>query len=144
MGEKWRVTVERFDDEVWIEEAQLVASREQLARFAPGVVAEALGVWPTLTETLAAVSPPAALTEVPAGTVIEPVDEKPKRARRTKAQIEADEAAAKLAEQSAERERVNEQISAPTDPYPGVTVTTALESVAPVPPAAPFNPFAPK
>lgn len=152
MGEKWQVVVSRWtEDDGWIEEAQLIAPREALARFAPGVVAEALG---STAEPRGEVATPLVVTsETMAGVVADSFGGQPaKRTRRTKAQIAADEAAALIEAQTAAEVAVT---NGGNDPYPpeGETSTTAetaapvTQIVTPTPggaPAAPFNPFAPK
>lgn len=141
MGEKWQVVVSRWtEDDGWIEEAQLIAPREALARFAPGVVAEALGVQPALeslspdnsTGTFTPAVEDSRTERVSAGVV-----ESVRRKRRTKAQIAADEAAALLEAQTAAEVAVT---NAGPDPYPDAdAVPNGNEA-----PAGPFNPFAPK
>ncbi len=139
MGEKWQVVVSRWtEDDGWIEEAQLIAPREALTRFAPGVVAEALGanthaanafLVPEQFRDALVAEPVPGVTPVPAMSE----QDKPKRTRRTKAQIEAD----RLAEQTAAEVAVT---NGGNDPYPDAdAVPNGNEA-----PAVPFNPFAPK
>lgn len=145
MGEKWRVTVERFDeteiDAEWVEVSTLVAERGQLARFAPGVVADALGSTTTVTmgnasATFTPVAEPELGYMTPDGPVV--MAEAPKRKRRTKAEIEADrarETGDHAGETAGNRiERVIAESGLP------IKVTTGLSGTG----AAPFNPFAQK
>ena len=105
MGEQWRVSVMFLNQEgEWVDRVVLAAPRHALARFAPGVVAEALGV------------PAESVTE----TAVEPddgeTDGQPKRRRRTKAEMEA----ARAAEQAAEVANVPPAVieQGPTDSTP--------------------------
>lgn len=150
--EKWRVTVQRYavdpgmpDDPLeggWEPEVELIATREQLARFAPGVVAEALGNNTVADVHVEPVRVPG--QEEPAGA-----PDKPKRTRRTKAEMEAARAAedaAKIAEQARAEKAVT---NGGPDPYPADSPThmatgPVVESGEAPAPAVPFNPFAPK
>ena len=138
MGEKWRVTVERYvpgDGEFdgdWHGVIGLDAPREQLARFAPGVVAEALGVQPAEES-----SPNTQVTLNSGGVVTESVMPdgiaSVKRKRRTKAEIAADEAAAMVANAVAAEVPVSQE-GVPEVPSPVVTIQPAA-------PGGTYNPF---
>lgn len=159
MGEKWRVTVERWAPETeelsegWTEVATLAASREQLARFAPGVVADALGVNTAnvvhAPVTVTMNNSDATFTPAPATGGIVFQDERPedvpKRKRRTRAQIEAD----RLREQETARAAIERltQFPASVPSYQQdaaeVAVTNAGPDAYPTAPGEPEVPFVP-
>lgn len=158
--EKWRVTVERSGEEpgIWDEVVTLSAPREQLARFAPGVVADALGVNTATTYTdkvpdygfgTEADQMGALATEksVPDGNY--GPGQPAKRKRRTKAEIEAD----RLREQGgqrgdavdpAERQAVADMNAAIENGGSVTRTESGAVAVDDPGPAAVFNPFAPK
>lgn len=164
MGEKWRVTVERWDEDdatdlaVWTEVSTLVAERGQLARFAPGVVADALGVNTHASTILADVVTAAFATETPdASAEPTPTDGASKRKRRTKAEMEADrareQAEAANGATVTDLAQAARQATAGTDAILAAAHDAsqasrdATEAVAETQigqPVVPFNPFAPK
>lgn len=150
VGEKWRVTVERTkvdedDNEYFEPEVVLLGTREQLARFAASVVAEALGNNTSVFQPESVGGRPLTPTELErhAETVLSgPAPDRPKRARRTKAEMEAARAAedaAKIAEQT---QAAGDEIQRFADTA-GTAALTAMAEHGDRP-TAPFNPFAPK
>lgn len=152
MGEMLEITIRRwYDDgerETYQDLVALKAPREVLARFASGVVADALGVnTSALVHTAVAIDTASGQpTGAPDGIAFreEPAGTSTKRKRRTKAEMEAD----RLAEQTSAEEAVTNAGPDPYQPGDPILVTmdnrsgtfTPVESV----PDAPFNPFAPK
>lgn len=167
MGETYRVSVRKIvpNDEYDEPVIELVASREQLARFAPGVVAEALGASSLVfgsQQTVTVGGPEITPETVPAPIkvpdgLMDPGQEAPKRKRRSKAEMEAARAqAAQVAPTSAETSADAGVAAEEHDETSGIRPQTAnvpagmtdlrqAGGMAQVGPATvPFNPFAPR
>lgn len=116
----------------------LPVTAEQVARVVPGLLAEVLGAESVSVTTND--GPQESSTS----------SDKPARTRRTKAQIEADKAAAELAEQQRASAAAQPGGPAPQVPMasggvlPGDPVASAVGTVATAAPAAPYDPFAVK
>jgi ribonuclease E len=141
MPERFRIELVRIGwdtpDETLV---ALEGSAELVGRMAGGLVAEAVGAERAATTVVMPSDRPADAGE----------PEQPKRKRRTKAEIAADEAAAKLAEQRvADGAPVTQQLDAPVESAPAASSGPAPAAVPPVPPpvasgsdAPPYDPFA--
>lgn len=145
MREQFRVSVVREvtndDGETeYVTEFEAVArTAGQLARFAPREVLDVLGGNVGGTVAADAVDTSYMTPDGPVTATSDATTEQPKRKRRTKAEIAADEAAAaREAEQLA-----GEPVAATTPEQPAVPVPTFENGPAISPaPAAPYNPFA--
>ncbi len=126
--ERYRIELVRIGDEKDETLVALEGSAELVGRMAGGLVAEAVGAERAATTVVMPSDRPADVGDD---------DGKPKRTRRTKAQIAADEAAARIAEQRvADGAPVTQQLDAPAESAP-------VASSGPVPAAAPATPAAP-
>lgn len=142
--ETYRVTIIRVEepDGVPDEVVVLQASREQLARFAPGVVAEALGAtedrMPELPTEAVKPFTPAAATETDGNYG---PGQPAKRKRRTRAEMEADAAREKAAADIAKWPTPDEVAAN----HKALDTADAPEPAAAMAPdAVPYNPFLPK
>lgn len=147
MREQFRVSVVREitkddGDTEWVTEFEAVArTAEQLARFAPGEVLAALGGNAGGTVAAEAVDTSYMTPDGPVTATSEATTEQPKRKRRTKAEIAADEAAAAAARDA--EQLAPEPTAAAAPEQSAVPVATFESGSAATPaPAAPYNPFA--
>lgn len=134
---QYQINVEQLDESGEVTDGFALVMRvspDALARVLPGLMAESMGAERVAVTTVMPNNVPAIAGEQPA-------DDKPKRTRRTKAQIEAD----KLAQQNggAMPEPAAEPVSAPQP------VGTVPPQAEPAPTAAaaasvPYDPFAAK
>lgn len=156
MTDRYRVSVERVEqdadgDDVYRTVAEFMAPRGALAAFVPNIVAGILGSGPAPAQDSAeADAYPQSAEESSAQQAQDAADEaagKPKRTRRTKAQIAADNAAQALGFRDAAHQ-AEVAGGAPTVlPAPALAIVPppAAEqqpaAQVPVAPAAPYNPF---
>jgi len=150
--ETYRVYVEKViqdsdGDSAYTTVIELMAPREQLARFAPGVVAEALGAntmvrvdnsTATFTSTFQAENPAPTdiAAEIDSVTRDETGQVTTRRRRRTKAEMEAARAAEEAAEQARARELTRDADAATV-----VAETLVADGATAKAPEAPYNPF---
>jgi hypothetical protein len=159
MTDRYRVSVERVEqdadgDDVYRTVAEFMAPRGALAAFVPNIVAGILGSGPTHPQDAAeADTYPQSAEASSAQQAQDAADEaagKPKRTRRTKAQIAADNAAQALGFRDAAHQ-AEVAGGAPTVlPAPALAIVpppaAEQQPAAPAPsaaaaPAAPYNPF---
>jgi hypothetical protein len=153
MTDRYRVSVERVEqdaegDDVYRTVAEFVAPRAALACFAPGVVASMLGAGPVHPQDAAETDAyPQSPAEYAAQQVEDAADEaagKPKRTRRTRAQVAADKAAQALGFRDAAHHAEASAATAAVTPALAIVPPPPAEQPAvqvPVAPAAPYNPF---